>query len=103
METAFRKMDLDSVFPVQCVKDGFVVSKRGDVTIGWEIDLPVAFSLTEGGYDDLLLAFHSAFRILPEQLQKLKMISSLFLLQKVFWFRQLCNSEASLWVTAKTL
>ena len=65
MDTVFRKMDLDSVFPVQCVKDGFLVSKRGDVTLGWELELPVAFSLTEGGYDDILLAFHSAFRILP--------------------------------------
>ena len=72
METVYRKMDLDSVFPVQCVKDGFVVSKRGDVTLGWEIDLPVAFSLSEDGYDDLLLAFHSAFHILPPTIRALQ-------------------------------
>ena len=65
METVFTKMDLDSVFPVQGVRDGIIISKRGDVTIGWELELPVAFSLTEGGYDDILLAFHSAVRILP--------------------------------------
>ncbi|MBR5054117.1 MAG: DUF3875 domain-containing protein, partial [Bacteroidales bacterium] len=65
METVYRKMDLDTVFPIQSVKDGLIVSKRGDVTIGWELELPVAFSLTEGGYDDILTAFHSATRILP--------------------------------------
>ena len=65
METVYRKMDLDTVFPIQSVKDGLIVSKRGDVTIGWELELPVAFSLTEGGYDDILTAFHSAIRILP--------------------------------------
>lgn len=65
METAFRKMDLDSVFPVQTVRDGVIVSKRGDVTVGWEIGLPVAFSLTEDAYDDILQSFYSAMRILP--------------------------------------
>ena len=65
METVYRKMDLDTVFPIQSVKDGLIVSKRGDVTIGWELELPVAFSLTEGGYDDILTAFLSAIRILP--------------------------------------
>ena len=34
METVYRKMDLDTVFPIQSVKDGLIVSKRGDVTIG---------------------------------------------------------------------
>jgi len=65
METAFRKMDLDSVFPVQAVRDGVIVSKRGDVTIGWEVFLPVAFSLTEEAYDDILQSLHAAVRILP--------------------------------------
>ncbi|MBR4133723.1 MAG: DUF3875 domain-containing protein [Bacteroidales bacterium] len=65
METVYRKMDLDTVFPVQSIKDGFIISKRGDITIGWELELPVAYSLTESGYDDILVAFHSAIRILP--------------------------------------
>ena len=25
METAYRKMDLDTVFPVQSIKDGFII------------------------------------------------------------------------------
>ena len=65
METVYRKMDLDTVFPIQSVTNGLIVSKRGDVTISWELELPVAFSMTEGGYDDILTAFHSAIRILP--------------------------------------
>ena len=65
METSFRQMNLDAVFPVQCVRDGAVISKRGDVTLGWEVELPRAFSLTEDGYDDILSAFNSAVRILP--------------------------------------
>ena len=27
METVYRKMDLDTVFPIQSVKDGLIVSK----------------------------------------------------------------------------
>ena len=64
METVYRKMDLDTVFPIQSVKDGLIVSKRGDVTIGWELELPVAFSLTEGGYDDILTGAESTLKSL---------------------------------------
>jgi len=47
------------------MKDGVVISRRGDITIGWELSLPDVFSLTEGDYDEMVSAMASAIRILP--------------------------------------
>ena len=51
--------------PVMDVKDNVVISKRGDITFGWELTLPVMYSLTEEGYDDVVNGFASAAKILP--------------------------------------
>lgn len=58
--------DLWEMLPVQKVLDGCVISKRGDVTVGWELTLPSMYSLEERGYDDIVTAFASAVKILPE-------------------------------------
>lgn len=61
-----RCVDLDRVFPLAKITDGVVISKRGEVTVGWELTLPTAFSLVEEDYDDMLLDFASAVRVLPQ-------------------------------------
>ena len=66
MEMTYKIKDLRNVFPVYAIRDGIVVSKRGDITFGWKITYPVAFSGSEQEYDDLLNAIASAVRILPE-------------------------------------
>lgn len=42
-----------------------VMSKRGDVTFGWRIYLPVAFTVNEAGYDSIIESFIQAYKLLP--------------------------------------
>ena len=44
MEMTIRSRDFWKSVPIQYVSDGFIVSKTGDLTIGWEITLPGIFS-----------------------------------------------------------
>lgn len=55
---------LDRIFPILCVQDGVIVSKRGEMTVGWEVTLPSLWSVTRDGHDDMLEAMTSAIRIL---------------------------------------
>ena len=51
--------------PIMAVEDGVVISKRGEVTVGWELSLPVVYGLTEEGYDEVVNAFVNAAVLLP--------------------------------------
>ena len=66
MEMSFIKRKLSEIIPVLGVKDDLVFSRRGDVTIGWELTMPVAYTVTEGIYDDIVRTFASACRLLPQ-------------------------------------
>ena len=55
---------MEDIFPLMSICDGFVISKRGDITLGWEVTLPGLFSLTEKGHDDLISSFASAVGLL---------------------------------------
>lgn len=66
MEMTYSHRRLGEVLPVMAVKDGWIFSKRGDVTIGWEMTLPVAFSLTEVEYDEIVQSFAAAAKLLPQ-------------------------------------
>ena len=63
MTASYRR--LGEVIPIMGLADGCVISRRGDVTVGWEMTLPVAFSMTEEGYDEIVSSFASAARLLP--------------------------------------
>lgn len=64
MEMTIKATPLDRVFPILCIQDGVTVSKRGEMTIGWEVTLPTLWSVTEDGHDDMLEALSSAVRML---------------------------------------
>lgn len=55
---------LDKVFPILCIQDGIIVSKRGELTVGWKVELPSMCSLTQDGYDEMQDATASAIRSL---------------------------------------
>ena len=55
---------MESIFPLMSICDGFIISKRGDITLGWEVTLPGLFSLTEKEHDDLIASFASAVGLL---------------------------------------
>lgn len=58
-------LSFDRVFPLMGMKDGVLFSRRGDITLGWELTLPDAFSIPESEYDEMVSSLASAFRILP--------------------------------------
>ena len=66
METVGAKKDLYEMIPVMDVKgNGVVISKRGEVTVGWELTLPVVYGVMEDGYDDIVSSFVAASKLLP--------------------------------------
>ena len=65
MSMAARKVGISEIFPHMGFFDGVVVSRNGTLTLGWEVFLPPAYSLTEDEYDDLIDGLSSAIRTLP--------------------------------------
>ena len=65
MQMSQQSLRFDSVFPLMGMKDDMIISKRGDLTLGWELTLPEIFSQTEADYDEMLSSLASAVRILP--------------------------------------
>ena len=43
-----------------------MLSKRGDITVGWELELPPAFRCNEEKYDSLVATLRSAVTLLPD-------------------------------------
>ena len=43
--------------PLRTVRDDVIVSRRGELTIGWALTLPVAYSLSEEEYDAMILRY----------------------------------------------
>ena len=66
MEMNFSKVDLSAVFPLCEVLDDVIVSKKGDLTFGWRVILPPAYTFDEGEYDDLVGRLSGAARNLPD-------------------------------------
>ena len=64
MEINSKSVSFDKYIPILTIQDGVVVSKRGELTVGWEVSLPPLCALTEDGYEDLLEALSSAVRAL---------------------------------------
>ena len=56
---------LEEVIPVMAVKDGCIISRRGEVTVGWEVTLPTMYGISEEEYDDIIGSYASSMRILP--------------------------------------
>ncbi len=66
MEINRRIAELESVFPLAGVDDGYILSRSGDVTVGWELTLPTAFTVDRASYDAMLRSMASAIRALPD-------------------------------------
>ena len=53
-------------FPVMNGGDGIILSKRGDIAVGWELTLPAAFRCNEEKYDSLVATLRGAITLLPD-------------------------------------
>jgi len=65
MKMLSSTVSADKVFPVAGVFDDVVVSRRGALTLGWELTMPVMYSCNEDDYDEIVEAFASAMKVLP--------------------------------------
>ena len=61
-----ESVDIRSNFPVMNGGDGIILSKRGDICVGWEVLLPSAFRCNEQAYDTLVSSMASAIGLLPD-------------------------------------
>ena len=59
-------IDIRDNFPVMNGRDGVILSKRGDICVGWEVQLPPAFRCNEAGYDSLVGTLTGAIALLPD-------------------------------------
>lgn len=57
--------ELREYIPFMYIEDGCVLSKRGDITFGWKVELPTAYTVNESGYDSIIRSFMQAYRLLP--------------------------------------
>lgn len=53
------------IMPIADPDDDCIMSKRGDVTFGWRVYLPVAYTVNEPGYDSIIESFLQAYKLLP--------------------------------------
>ena len=65
MEPSVTYRRWEEIIPVMAIRDDVVISRRGDLTVGWELSLPVACSLSEDDYDSVISRFYEAVRKLP--------------------------------------
>lgn len=57
--------DLDKLLPLFSFEDGFLVSRQGDLTVCFSLDLPPLFSISKVEAESMHGAFVKAFRLLP--------------------------------------
>lgn len=65
MRMKISSVSLEDIIPVMAVKDGCIISRRGEITLGWEVTLPTMYSMNEEEYDDIINTYASAMRVLP--------------------------------------
>jgi len=61
-----EQIDIRDNFPVMNGGDGVILTKRGDICVGWELVLPPAFRCNEAAYDSLVASMAAAIQLLPE-------------------------------------
>ncbi len=66
MKLVYSYKNLFEVLPVMGVKDGCIISRRGEITFAWEMLMPPCYSMTEAGYDEVVSSFESAAKVLPK-------------------------------------
>lgn len=66
MRMTYKTVEAKDVFPLLGVFDTVAVSRKGTLTMGWEITFPTAYTVEEKDYDDILSKLNAAIKILPE-------------------------------------
>ena len=65
MEMNLNSLSFGKVFPLMSMADDILVSKRGDITIGWSLTMPAAYTAAQQDYDNFVTVITDAARMLP--------------------------------------
>src|SRR5690349_3779846 len=58
---------LEAILPIYKVENNCLLSKMGDITVAYRIDLPEIFTLSTGDFEAFHQAWIKAIRVLPRQ------------------------------------
>src|ERR1044071_7206703 len=58
--------NLEKLLPILDVQQGVIVSKQGDVTLAFQLELPEIFTLSDPEYEAFHQAWLKAIRVLPK-------------------------------------
>lgn len=64
-ETGTKEIEMDRIFPLYSVENGLIVSQKGDLTMGFSLQLPEIFTADSTQYLRLHDAFCRIVRLLP--------------------------------------
>ena len=59
-------INIRDCFPILSGSEGVILSKRGDICVGWEVTLPPSFRLNEEKYDAVIASMAGAVGLLPD-------------------------------------
>ena len=57
---------IESKFPLLAVENGCIISKDADITIGFRVDLPELYTVTNAEYEAIHSAWNKAIKVLPD-------------------------------------
>lgn len=61
-----NSIEIEKVLPIYKVENDIVLSRRGDMTVGFEVLLPEIFTLSIGEYEDFHQTWIKAVKVLPK-------------------------------------
>ena len=65
MRNMLKATTLERKFPLLAVENGCIVSKDGDITVAFRVELPELFTVTRAEYEAIHSAWYKAVKVLP--------------------------------------
>ena len=65
MKQILKTATLESKFPIMAVENGAIISKYGDITVAFRVELLELFTVTSGEYSALHATWVKALKVLP--------------------------------------
>lgn len=66
MRNTMKAATIESKFPLLAVENGCIISKDADITIGFRVDLPELYTVTNAEYEAIHSAWNKAIKVLPD-------------------------------------
>ena len=72
MRNTMKAATIESKFPLLAVENGCIISKDADITIGFRVDLPELYTVTNAEYEAIHSAWNKAIKVRKKQKNCLK-------------------------------